>query len=70
MTEKRAKHCLAMMEDPKNPFNKLILAIGGISIIYNKDPYTKTKTQKYKDLSTVESYSIQDGNWERYNAHL
>lgn len=30
MTEKRAKHCLAMVEDPKNAYNKLVLAIGGI----------------------------------------
>jgi len=30
MTKKRAKHCIAMTQDPKDPYNKLVLAIGGI----------------------------------------
>jgi hypothetical protein len=30
-----------MVEDPKNAFNKLILAIGGIQIGYRRDPYIK-----------------------------
>jgi hypothetical protein len=41
MTQKRAKHCLCMIQDPKNTFNKLILAIGGITISYKRDPYLK-----------------------------
>jgi hypothetical protein len=70
MTEKRAKHCLAMVEDPKNSFNKLILAIGGIQVGYRRDPYLKQTKQRVKDLASVEFFSLNDKKWERYNAKL
>jgi hypothetical protein len=41
MTEKRAKHCLCMLPDPQNTYNKIILAIGGITVSYWRDPYQK-----------------------------
>jgi len=41
MTEHRAKHCLLIMPDPSNQYNKLILAIGGVTVRDRKNPYTK-----------------------------
>ena len=59
MNEKRAKHCLAMVEDPANPFNKLILAIGGVSVNRWRDPYQKVTKQRVYDLATVEFFSLE-----------
>jgi hypothetical protein len=70
MNEKRAKHCLTVFEDTKSTFNKLILAIGGISINHVRDPYLKQIKERVKDLETVEMYSVNEGTWERFNAKL
>jgi hypothetical protein len=70
MTEKRAKHCLAMYEDPANPYNKLVLAIGGVSVAYIKDPYKKQTRQRVSDLSTIDCYSLESKQWTRFNAKI
>ena len=70
MTEKRAKHCLCMLPDPQNAYNKIILAIGGVTVSYWRDPYQKQTKQKIKDLASVEFYSINESKWQRYNARL
>lgn len=70
MTEKRAKHCLTMMEDCKCSYNKLILAIGGVTIKYRRDPYLKKTTQSVHDLASVEFYSLQGRTWDRFNSRL
>ena len=70
MKDKRAKHCLVILEDYQNVFNKLILAIGGVNITYKNDPYQKTTKQIYHDLASVEFYSLEDKKWDRYNARL
>ena len=58
------------MKDPKNKYNSLILAIGGITVTNRKDPYLKKITQTITDLASVEYFSITDSKWERYNAGL
>jgi hypothetical protein len=70
MNEKRAKHCMVIVEDPADAYNKLILAIGGVSVSYHRDPYLKETKQKVFDLSSVEAFSISNGKWQRYNAKL
>lgn len=70
MTEKRAKHCLTIIDDPANSYNKLVLAIGGITVRNRRDPYLKKTTQTLCDIATVEFFSLETKKWERYNARL
>lgn len=70
MNEKRAKHCLVMVEDPRDAYNKLVLAIGGITVRCKRDPYLKRTTQRHVDLASVEYFSLKERKWERFNAKL
>jgi hypothetical protein len=70
MNEKRAKHCLCLYQDPHNIYNKFILAIGGVTITYKKDPYQKRTYQITTDLNTIECFSFETKKWDRFNAKL
>eukprot|EP00347_Sterkiella_histriomuscorum_P017947 403347374 len=70
MTTNRAKHCVAMLNDPNDSFNRLILVIGGVYVTNHRDLFKKTSYQKYHDISNVEFYSIKSQSFERYNANL
>ena len=63
MTERRAKHCLLMMPDPSNSYNKLIIVIGGVTVKDRKNPYTKKTVQSYHDLDSVEYFSLAERKW-------
>ena len=41
MVEKRAKHCMTIVQDPHDSYNKLIIAIGGINITHYRDLFKK-----------------------------
>ena len=49
-----------MLPDPQNAYNKIILAIGGITLSYWRDPYQKQTKQTIKDLASIEFYSINE----------
>lgn len=70
MMMKRAKHCLALTVDPKDPYNQLILAIGGIYVTHRQDLFYKKTIQTFHDTNLVEYYSIKSQKWETYNSKL
>lgn len=69
MKEKRARHCLTMMPSGDH-FNKHIIAVGGVQIRYNRDPYKKRTKMIYFDLANIEYYSLATQTWEKFNARL
>ena len=70
MTMNRAKHCLTQLQDPRDPFNKLVLVIGGVYVTYKRDLFLKSTSMKHHDTATVEYYSLKTRTFERYNAKL
>ena len=49
MMERRAKHSLTQMQDPMDSFNKLLIALGGITFTYHTNLQKKKKTQSMKE---------------------
>ena len=61
---------MTMALDPKDPYNKLILVIGGVYMTQHRDLFHKTTSQKIHNTDTVEFYSLSTKTFERYNAKL
>ena len=59
-----------MSSDPKDPFNHLVIVIGGIYVTYYRDMFRKKKTQTVHDTDLVEFFSFKTKAFERYNARL